>query len=410
MPYGDEFIRFLSKFEITEDMRDKIVDFVENSRDMDVHNFFVQCRKRLSNGNDIVLGMLLELIKAGASDRVHALFSTCPPQSIVRRFYQMAEALSDFYKYDLSKAPEMLRDAVIESIVAGDSFTDLDKAVQVCFYTECITWPDEGCFPKPPLEILTTSSYGNSPYTCAFICDPAYCRYYAERFIGSLRRYAGDIDVFALVVNPDQDALDLLQTFKGVTIAKTKYSGEWMGEFCTCARFMLANDVMRVVNAPTIFMDADALFPERSNEFLLKISQHPLAYAEIDDVFPTLRISASVLGAQPCKDAEEFFKFSADCMREGMAKEGCLWGVDQFSLYRAVCHGLQSGWNIVKIDEHLGRPKGFITDFFSRGNHVQSLDRRKCARTNNVYRFIGFGKDKRVLLSRKETDDRENVF
>ncbi len=412
---ADEIIRFLSKFEVDESLRDNIVDFIEHNRDADVHNFFVQCRKKLSNGNDIVTATLTELIKAGASDRVRALFEACPPQSVVRRFYQIGVALSDFYKFDIAKASELLRDAVIECIRAEDDFTDLCKMVQICFYMESVSCPDEGYFHKPSLEILTANSDGNSPYTCAFICDSEYCRYYAERFIHSLRQHAGDIDVFALVVNPDQNALDLLRSFDGVTVAKTEYGGEWVGEFCTCARFMLANDiVMRVLNTPTIFMDVDSLFPEGSRDFLQEISHQPLCYAEVDDVFPTLRISASVIGARPCEDAEKFFDFSSCRMREGMAREGWLWGLDQFSLYRAVCHGLQNGWNMVKIDECLGRPKGFITDFFSRGDHVQPLDQRKIARTNYTYRFDGFGKDKRVLFSRehayKEINNAEKVF
>ena len=398
---GDDIIHFLGKSKMNEDISDKIIDFIENNANVDVNNFFVRCRKKLLSGNDIVLGTLVDLIKANLSSRVHDLYSTCPPQSIVRRFYQIAEALSDFDKYDLSKAPELLRDAVIESIDAGDRFTDLVKLLHVCFFMESVIWPGNGRFPKPSLEILTTNSYGNSPYTCVFTCDPVYCRYYAERFINSLRRTAGDIDVFALVVNPDQGSLDLLRTFEGLTIARTEYSGEWGTEFCTCARFMLANDVMRAVSAPMIFMDVDSFFPEGSDAFLSTISKQPLAYAEIDDVSPILKVTASVLGARPCRDAGNFFEFAADCMREGMTREGWLWGLDQLSLYRAVCHGLQNAWDMVKIDECLGRSKGFIGDFFNQGGHIQSLDQRKNTRTSNAFRFNGFGKDKRMLFARE---------
>ena len=410
MRRDDEIIRLLRKNNDKKDMNDigidisdTIADFVENGKDIDVNNFFVQCRKKLINGNDIVLATLVGLTKTHSSDRVRSLLSTCPPQSVMRRFYQMAVALSAFYRYDISEAPELLRDAVIESVGAGDHFNDLANLIQICFYMESVTWPNEVRFPKPPLEILAANSYGNSPYTCTFICDPVYCRYYAGRFIDSLRRTAGDIDVFALVVNPDQGALDLLRAFEGVTIAKTEYSGEWGGEFCTCARFMLANEIMRAVNAPMIFMDVDSFFPEGSDAFLSKISKQSLAYAEFDNVSPALRVTASVLGARPCEDAEKFFDFSTDCMREGMAREGWLWGLDQLSLYHAVCHGQQNGWDMAKIDECMGQSQGFIVDFFSQGEHVQSLDQRRSERTNNAYRFIGFASDKRVLFSRKTT-------
>ncbi len=415
MHRGEEIILLLKKSAITDEIADELIEFVKSSNPVDVNNFFVQCRKKLANGNDIVLGTLVDLIKMGLGDRVHALFSACPPQSVVRRFYQMGAALSDFDKYDLSQAPELLLDAVIDCVDAGDRLSDLVKLVHVCFFMESVIWPGDERFPKPPMEILSANSFGNSPYTCAFICDPSYCRYYAERFIDSLRRSAGAVDVFALVVNPDRDALDLLRAaFEGVTIAKTEYSGEWKGEFCTCARFMLANDMMRAINAPTIFMDVDSFFPEGSDEFLSVISKQPLAYTEIDDVSPILRITAAILGARPCEDAENFFDFAADCMREGMTREGWLWGLDQISLYRAVCHGLQSTWNMVKTDECLGRSKGFICDFFNREDHIQSLGQRRSARTNNTYRFNGFGKDKRMRfcleLARKGIEDSENVF
>ncbi len=393
MRRGDEIIRLLSKSELEKGTNvavdDIVADFVQSGSNTDVNNFFVQCRKKLLNGNDFISTALIGLIKAGMSDRIRALWEACPPQSIMHRFYQMAVALSDFDKYDLSRAPELLRDALIESIDAGDSFVHLGEMIQICFHMESVVWPSAARFPKPSLEILGANSYGNSPYTCVLICDPVYCRYYAERFIGSLRQSAGNIDVFALVVNPDRDALDLLRTFDGVTIAKTEYVGEWMGEFCVSARFILANDMMRAIRSPSIFIDVDSVLPEGSHEFLLKISEQPLCYAEFDDLSPMLKVVGGILGARPCEDAERFWDYAADCMREGMAREGWLWALDQFSLYRTVCHGLQGGWNMVRIDELLEQPKGFIVDFLnrflqSRGAHSASEAKKKRAYDERV--------------------------
>jgi hypothetical protein len=264
---------------------------------------------------------------------------------------------------------------------------------------ESVKWPVDGRFPRPELEIAHRDVYADSPYTCFTICDPVYFRHYADRFISTLREQCGRINVFLLLVNPDDDIVGDAVKYSGMTVGITKYDGRWLFEFTTAARFILARDILGVTNGPTVFMDVDSVFRPGSAEIMSKMSRYPLAFCDTGKLWPILCVSAANLAAYPSQTAFSFFDAAGDFMREDLTREGPLWGFDQTGLYRAVCLGKKVGWEMTEINSIL-EGTAILPDFFTLDKEETiPLNERIALRTNAHYLYRGISTERKLYFA-----------
>jgi hypothetical protein len=374
-----------------EKARPKILKMARASEPGAIKDFFEKCHSAGFRSMELAYHTILALLREERDDIVRGLFSASSERDFLYGVYGIGQALSDFKNFSLEPAERSLRIGIYHCVDAlgssrTETFANLGFLTQNAFLLEGVAWPSPARFPQPRLDILSRKPFNDSPYTCFTICDPVYFRHYSEPFIKGLREACGRVNIFILLVNPDDGIIAGAREYDGMTVAAARYDGRWIFEFCTSARFMLAGDILREIGGPAVFLDIDSNFPPGSAEILSKVAAKPLSICDTRDVHPVLRISAALLGAHPTPDAFSFFDAARDFILEDMTRSGPLWGLDQMALYRAACLGRQNGWNISDINkdiEGLGRAPNV---FVKSGGEVIPLEERQAIRTNSFYK------------------------
>lgn len=385
----------------TEGIYALFLEFIETSDPKLVCDFWRWCdEKGFIKTGDPIYVPLRTLAMRGDETIIPALVSSSDQQHPYFGIIRTARSFLDFYKFNIKSGEKRLREGLFDLFNKKRlDFADAGLMILNSFMLEDLQWPQEERFPEPPFEILHESPNPDSPYTCCFTCDPVYFKNYAERFITNLREQCGDINIFALMVNGEDDDIERAKAFGGITIARTTYTERWIAEFCICSRFLLANKILQRIDGPVLFMDVDAAFPDGSAEVLQKISRHPLSYSNTGEPCPSLMVDASIIGAHPGdEDARKFFDAAASYMSKNLIRKGPIWMLDQSALYRAVCDAKAKGWRIVEMNDLVDVP---MPVFFKQGGHVQSLDERRAIRTTAVYLFDSFAPNKRILIKEK---------
>jgi hypothetical protein len=392
------------------DVRKCLLEIAEFARHNDAKaliHFFKQCHNIKLNAMEIAYQTIGALLKKGEEGKeyVHQLYAESSESDILRGVYVIGEALLAFWDFDVERGEPLLRKGVLKchkilKLFPFESIADMSLFMQNAFLLECVNYPIAERFPKPPFEIARRDLYESSPYTVFTIADSVYFRKYFARFADELREQCGDVNIFLLLVNPDNDAIYRAKEYGGITLASTKYDGEWMMEFCVSSRFMLANDILKTVGGTTIFADVDSKFPQGSSEILSKISQYPLALCDTGDLHPLLRIDGALQAAQPTEETFSFFDTASDFMREDFVRPGPIYAFDQMALYRAVCLWKKKGLEVTEINSLVGSDEKFPGFFCLKYEENIPLEERIPLRTNAHYKFKGFRSDGRLIFER----------
>jgi hypothetical protein len=301
--------------------------FAASSDARAVADFFAKCHSLDVNAMGLAYFTVTNLLKEGRDDLVHGLFSLSGAGDPIYGVYVVGEALSHFNRFEAAQGARLLGAGIFHCHATlarrgGGSMADIGFLSQNAFLLEGALWPSPKRFPAPPLEILSRDAFGDSPYTCVTICDKRYFSHYARNFVEGLRRACGRVNVFLLLVNPDEEAIAEASGFDGATVAATRYDGPWIFEFCVSARFMLAEEILNEIGGPAIFLDVDSDFPKESAEALSIVAGKNLSVCDNGSLFPLLRISGALLGLRQAPDTYEFLSAMKDFLLEDMAREG----------------------------------------------------------------------------------------
>ncbi|GHV27017.1 hypothetical protein FACS1894167_01320 [Synergistales bacterium] len=382
-----------------------IAEFARHNDAKILMHFFKQCHNIKLNAMEIAyqtIRALLENTGGGGIKSVHQLYEESGVSDILRGVYTIGEALLAFRDFDVERGEPLLRKGVHichrRMRMFPSEKLDIGFFMQNAFLLECVNYPIAERFPKPSFEIVHRDLYESSPYTVFTISDSVYFRKYFARFAGELREQCGNVNIFLMLVNPEDDVISRAKEYGGMTLASTEYSGRWMAEFCVSSRFMLANDILNYVGGATIFTDVDSKFPQGSAEILSKISQYPLVLCDTGSLYPLLRIDGAIQAVQPTGETFSFFDAASDFMREDFTRTGPIYAFDQMALYRAVCLWKKKGLAVTEINSLIGGDKKFPKFFkLTEEDDVIPLGERIPLRTNNNYKPKGFRPDGRVI-------------
>ncbi|MDR1137907.1 MAG: hypothetical protein LBK91_06250, partial [Synergistaceae bacterium] len=318
-----------------------------NRNAADLRNFFVRCDKLDLFGNRVAYATLTALIENGRDDIVRNLFETANESSYLYGVLQIGSALANFKNFDVQDGAANLRKGLLRAARAeDDDLPDRELLMKNSFLLETLSWPETHVFAKPEMEIIHGGGRGNPPFVCFTICDPVYFRRYADGFVGGIRRECGPVNIFMLLVNPDDDVSSKAAGYDGVTVAKTSYEGDRLYEFCSAARFAVAGNVLRITGAPMIFMDIDVEPSQGCASLFSKMTEHSVSVHDTGGLLPSERISSSVISSRTGEEAFAFWDTAGDFVLANMTREGPIAALAKTALYIAVCRGRAMGWDI----------------------------------------------------------------
>jgi hypothetical protein len=328
-----------------------------NRNAADLRNFFVRCDKLDLFGSGVAYMTMVTLIENGRGDIVHSLFETANENSYLYGLLQIGSALASFRNFDVEKGAVNLRNGLFRAITAGDyDLPDRDLLMKNSFLLETLSWPQTQAFAKPEFEIIHRGQPGNAPYACFTICDPVYFRRFADGFVESVRGALGPVNIFMLLVNPDEETSARAAGYDGVTVAKTYYQGGRLYEFCSAARFALARDVLEATERPTVFMDIDVSLPRDCGAILAEMTRHSVSVFDTGALCPSERISSSVTASRPCDEAFAFWDAAGGFVLANMTREGPVSALGKTALYMAAARGRAAGWDISAQSEGIAIP------------------------------------------------------
>ncbi|MDR1885942.1 MAG: hypothetical protein LBQ56_06665, partial [Synergistaceae bacterium] len=346
-----QLINFIKKNpDSAAEIEPKLLEFAQRNDPMNLRNFFVRCDKVGFFGNEIAYRTINALIENNRDDIVSAMFETAKENAPHYGIYQMGQALVDFKKFNLEDGANHLREGLYHSTKNVDhAITDIDILVKNAFLLEGVKLPVAEACPKPSFEITHNASFNESPYTCCVICDPVYFNTYADSFVKGLRERCGSVNLFAVLVNADDEIASKCAAYDGITVARVSYEGKKVREFCASAHFAMAGDILRAIDGPTIFMDIRSTLPSGIMEIMSKMAENPISICDTGNKIPSRRISTAIVGSRPADESFAFWNTAGDFVLKGLARKGPLSELGGMSLYVATCKGREAGWNIADM-------------------------------------------------------------
>ena len=349
-----------------EAIRERMLEFAAESSPMTLRNFFVRCNKLKLPATALAYYTMLWLAENDKVDVIESLFSSTTPENAFYGVYAVGKAFADFRSYDAESGARHLREGIYHSLYPDfKNIPDQDLLMRNAFLLEDLEWPGEERFPKPIFEVLHKNPFGDSSYTCAVACDPNYYERHFAKFAKSLRDRCGNIDIFLLLIDPDDKVVSDAMGYDGVTIAKTEHDGRWRAEFRSLSMLMMANEILRTTDNPTIFMDADAISPSDSDKFLTEISKLSIGLYETGEVLPTNMISSKLLVSHHDDRAKAFWDTVEEFVSRGFARKGPLVGLGQTALLVAASKLRAGGFSVPEINAALNREKNLLRTFYA---------------------------------------------
>ncbi|MDR1916625.1 MAG: hypothetical protein LBQ58_08640 [Synergistaceae bacterium] len=343
-------------------VKPKLLEFALSSDPMNLRNFFVRCDKVDFFGNEIAYSTINALIENGRDDIVSAMFETAKENVLHYGIYQIGQALADFKKFNLDDGIKRLREGLYHSTKNFDHvIADMEILAKNAFLLEGVNLPAAEAYPKPSFEIAHNAPFHESPYTCCVICDPVYFNIYADSFVKGLRERCGSVNIFAILVNADDEIASKCAAYDGITVARVSCEGKLIREFCDSARFAMAGDILHATGVPTIFMDIRSTLPSGIAEVMSETAKNPISICDTGNKFPSRRISTAIIGSQPTDESFAFWDTAGDFVLKGLARKGPLSELGGVSLYVAACRGKEAGWDI----EDMNGDGAALTDLFA---------------------------------------------
>lgn len=256
--------------------------------------------------------------------------------------------------YNLDAAVAAIREglhwvSLVQAQIPNERLSDLryTQLVKSAFLFERSDWMADAPVPPPSLEVLHPGC-SEGGFACVAAADSRYFVTYAPDYLADLAATMGAAaDPVLVVVDPDAEALacaaELAQRHPNAAILINSYGGSKLVEYCSGARFVVAAEMLRRLNRPTIFLDIDTCFAPGCGDIFAHIAEFPLISQHRDVAPPYLIAEACVVGAHPGGRGDRFFTDAARYFLAKLQEDGPLWHVDQVALHRALCLERQRG-------------------------------------------------------------------
>ncbi|GHV28369.1 hypothetical protein FACS1894167_05170 [Synergistales bacterium] len=327
----------------------RLLELARETGEAGMHNFFVRSGKVGLPVGDLVLEAAKVLIQNGLEDTARSICEKADENSPYYGFYRIGLSLADFKNFDIESGAANLRAGLRGYIKDFDHvIPDANTIVKNSCILDEMKWTVYDPYPKPPLEIIRDSRFAASPYTCFVTCTPDQFEDNADVFVKTLRKHCGAVNIFMLLINPNGEMLAKIPNIDGIVAAKIPWEIIWWKRKVRASfRLLLAGDVLRTMNEPVILMDINAAFPENSAEILSGIAQNDVTLYDTGDLFPSSRISQTVIGSRPSEDAYSFWSAVGEVVLNGLSRQGLLMEeLPGIALYAGACAGHDKGWNI----------------------------------------------------------------
>jgi hypothetical protein len=327
----------------------KLLSLARETDPADMRGFFVLCGEAGLQAGDLVLDMVKRLIQDGLLDIARSICESVDEQSPYYGFYRIGLALSDFKDFDIESGAANLR-AGLRGYVKGFDHVIPDSNAIIrnsCILDE-MKWTVYDPWTKPSLQILRDARFAESPYTCFVTCTPDQFEESADAFVNNLREHCGNVNIFMLLLNPNNEVITKASSLDGIVAAKYPHStGGWKRKVRASIRLLYAGDALRAMNEPVILMDINSAFPENSAELLSGIARNDITLYDTGDLFPSSRVSQTVIGSRPSEGAYSFWGEVSRVIVNGFRRQGLLMAeLPGIALYAAACASRDNGRNI----------------------------------------------------------------
>lgn len=184
-----------------------------------------------------------------------------------------------------------------------------------------------------------------------FACDANYFRLFAPALVTSSARKRGDVRVLihAHIVDPDQESLDIAEKLTAefglvVTTEETPPTinqGVIRRAYFTCARFLVAPQVLRQYHCPVLITEADCMLNWSWSDLKYHIGDADVGrlHSSMWNWVPWTKIPAGICLFGPSEAGIEHADYIARFIRHAFECEGSgaadLWTVDQVALWLA---------------------------------------------------------------------------
>ncbi|GHV53394.1 hypothetical protein FACS1894216_11300 [Synergistales bacterium] len=327
----------------------RLLELARETGEAGMRNFFVRSGKVGLPVGDLVLDAAKVLIQNGLEDTARSICEKADESSPYYGFYRIGLALADFKNFDIESGAANLRAGLRGYVKNFDHVIPDSNAIigNSCILDE-MKWAVYDPWKKPSLQIFRDARFSDSLYTCFVTCTPDQFEDNADVFVKTLREHCGAVNIFMLLLNPNNEMIAKVSSIEGVVAAKYPHGlGGWKRKVRASVRLLYAGDVLRAMNEPVVLMDIDAAFPENSAEILSGIAQNDVTLYETGDLFPSSRISQTVIGSRPSEDAYSFWSAVGEVVLSGLSRQGLLMAeLPGVALYAGACAGHDKGWNI----------------------------------------------------------------
>lgn len=183
-----------------------------------------------------------------------------------------------------------------------------------------------------------------------FACDANYFRLFAAALVTSSARKKGEMRllIHAHIIDPDPESLDLAEKLKAEfgLVFTTETSPATLNDlvrraYFTCARFLVAPELLRQYNCPVLITEADCLINWTWSDIAGHIADADIGhlYSSMWNWVPWTKIPAGIVLFAPSIGGIEHADYIARFIRHAFECEGAgnadLWTVDQVALWLA---------------------------------------------------------------------------
>ncbi len=266
---------------------------------------------RGKSGSALAFELCRQLILKGELEAVLKISSCFGDLSPFSAAFYCARSFIHFARFDHITGTVCLREGTRRLYLLADQYPSetLAPLFQASMFQISFLFDPPAGEPKvndeiPDLAILHHGAGDRCKGVSAAFGDSRYFQSYAARLAQTFFSHSGPGNgLFIGIINPDADALGLAQALSlrhpALTIATTRYNGDLLPEYCCSARFLFANRLLNMFNAPLVLFDIDNSFSDGCAKVLNIIRTFPLSYVRTQDIWPHLMISAAVVGAHP---------------------------------------------------------------------------------------------------------------
>ncbi|GHV53627.1 hypothetical protein FACS1894216_11990 [Synergistales bacterium] len=330
----------------------KLLELARETGAAGMRNFFIRSGKVGLPVGGLLLETAKVLIQNGLEETARSICEKADENSPYYGFYRIGLALADFKNFDIESGAANLRAGMRGYIKDFEySVRDANTIVRNSCILDEMKWTVYDPWTKPRLEIIRDARFAESPYACYVTCTPDQFEENADTFIKNLREHCGNVNIFMLLVNPDDEVITKASCLDGIVVAKFPGFFVWKRKVRASVRLLYVGDVLSTMNEPVILMDINSAFPENSAEILSGIAQNDVTLYDTGDVFPSSCISQTVIGSRPSEDAYSFWSEVGRVISNGFPRQGLLMAeLPGIALYAAACASRDKGRNITFTD------------------------------------------------------------